>query len=149
MTEARGFGKLPEERLFLNCKPQFQIRYKNKKAFYVRFLALRYICMACRAPSTQCYKRLFLIPGQLNNSCIKDFKNCHQGISISFWLQLIDGLFIVAITNANKTILSMQVKDYKNLLIQLTAGSSRWQIKRSCFPVGWFFLTITWDHTSK
>ena len=99
--------------------------------------------------STQCYKCLFLIPGQLNNPCIKDFNNCQQGISISFWLQFIDGLYIVAITNANKTILSLQVKDYRNLLIQLTVGSSRWQIKRSCFPVGWFYLTITWDHTSK
>ncbi|XP_020623505.1 uncharacterized protein LOC110061029 [Orbicella faveolata] len=86
--------------------------------------------------------------GQFSNRCLEDFNNCQQGISISFWLQLIDGLYIVAITNANNTILSVQVKDHRNLLIQLTAGSSRWQIKRSCFPVGWFFLTITWNHTN-
>ena len=99
--------------------------------------------------SWQCYKRLCLIPGQLDNRCFKDFNNCQQGISISFWLQFIDGLYIVAITNANNTILSVRVKHHRNLLIQLTAGSSRYQINRSCFPVGWFFLTITWDHTSK
>lgn len=90
-----------------------------------------------------------IFAGKFDNICIKDFNNCQQGISLSFWLQFIDGMNVMTITNANNTILSVQVKDNRDLLIQLTAGSKRWQIKRSCFPVDWFYLTITWDHKSK
>ncbi|XP_022798427.1 uncharacterized protein LOC111336573 isoform X2 [Stylophora pistillata] len=84
--------------------------------------------------------------GQVNNRCLEDLSKCHEGISMSFWLQFTDGRQVITLINKNITLLSVHVKDYKNIFIRLKAGSSIWNIKRSCFPMGWFHLAITWNH---
>ena len=91
----------------------------------------------------------FFLSGHFQNSCLNDFSTCPQGMSFAFWLQFIDGAYVMCVTKANNTVLSVQVNDNGKLLIQLHAGSILWKIKWDCFPVGWFHLTVTWDNTSK
>ena len=87
--------------------------------------------------------------GQVNNSCLEDLSKCQEGISVSFWLQFTDGRQVITLINNDNTILSVYVKDYRNILISLKVGSNTWNIERHCFPMGWFHLTITWNHRSR
>ena len=87
--------------------------------------------------------------GHLNNTCFNDFTTCQQGISFSVWLQFTVGMYVMSISKSNSSVLLVQVHDNNKLLIQLTTGSNLWLIKRDCFPVGWFHLTVTWNKTGK
>lgn len=83
--------------------------------------------------------------GSLAKGCFQDPARCPQGISFAVWLNYLDGMFIATVKSNQSIELSITSPNPGSLLLRLTALTKQWEIRRTCFPVGWFHVLITWS----
>ncbi|XP_046857278.1 uncharacterized protein LOC124450690 [Xenia sp. Carnegie-2017] len=85
-----------------------------------------------------------LISDSLKDPCLARSHKCDDGSSISFWLQFISGSVVLRSVNVG---FNVYVKNGKFFVNFQSADNRRWEIERSCIPMGFFFVTATWRST--